>query len=80
MNMKLDSRVQKYVEGKMGDNQNQMAVYQILIDGYWAGDLDMDPDKGLIILVDKPIPREATPAAAHISGAIMQAIVGGEKK
>jgi len=78
--MKLGDKVKAYVDAKMGDNQNQLAMYQILIDGYWAGELDMDPSKGEITLVANPVPRVATPGTAHISGAIMQAIVGGKKK
>ena len=78
--MKLDSRAQNYVDAKMGDNQNQMAVYQILIDGYWSGELDMDPSKGEMTLVANPVSRPATPATAHISGAIMLAMAEEAKK
>ncbi len=78
--MKLSRDVQKYVKDKMGDNQNQMAMYQILIDGYWSGELDMDATAEEITLVTNPVPRAATPATAHISGAIMQAMITEEKK
>ena len=78
--MKLSDKVKAYVDAKMGDNQNQMAMYQILIDGYWSGELDMDPSKGEMTLVANPVSRPATPATAHISGAIMQAMIAEEKK
>ena len=78
--MKLSDQVKAYVDAKIGNNQNQMAMYQILIDGYWSGELDMDPVKQEITLVANPESRPATPATAHISGAIMQAMIAKEKK
>ena len=78
--MKLGDDVKAYIDAKMGDNQNQMAMYQILIDGYWSGELDMDSVKQEITLVANPVSRPATPATAHISGAIMQAMIAERKK
>jgi hypothetical protein len=85
--MKLDTRAQAYVDAKlraMGGNPkakpDPARVYGILIEGYWAGVLDMNPAKQEIVLVDDPKPRVSTPATATISGAIMAAIVGGVKK
>jgi hypothetical protein len=78
--MKLSEEVKTYVDARIKDEKNQAQMYQILIDGYWAGELDMDPSKGEITRVTNPVPRVATPGTAHISGAIMQAIVGGKKK
>jgi len=85
--MKLDPRAQAYVDAKlraMGSNPkakpDPARVYGILIEGYWAGVLDMNPSKQEIVLADNPTPREATPATATISGAIMAAIAGGTKK
>ena len=85
--MKLDKRAQLFVDKKLQAmgidpkaNPDPHSVYQILIEGYWSGHLDMDPGAGEIILNDKPVTRQATPAEAHISGAIMLAMAGGEKK
>jgi len=85
--MKLDKRAQLYVDKKLEAegidpkaNPDPHSVYQILIEGYWSGHLDMDPAADEIVLNDKPVARHATPAEAHISGAIMMAMAGGEKK
>jgi len=81
MKMKLSKQAQAYVESQLNpDDQNQLQVYQVLIEGYWSGKLDMDMDKQEIILLDKPVPRAATPGGSVISGAIMQAIAGNLQK
>ncbi len=85
--MKLDKRAQLFVDKKLEANgidpkanPDPQSVYQILIEGYWSGHLDMDPATNQVILNDNPEARQATPAEAHISGAIMLAMAGGEKK
>jgi len=80
--MKLDKNVKAYIDKKLGDtkDENQMRVYQVLIEGYWAGELDVNTMTGTVMLIDDPVPRVVTPAGAHITGAIMQAMAGSEKK
>jgi hypothetical protein len=78
--MKLSEDVKAYVDARIKDEKNQVQMYQILIDGYWSGELDMDPTKGEMTLVANPVSRPATPATAHISGAIMLAMAEDAKK
>ena len=78
--MKLSEDVKAYVDARIKDEKNQVQMYQILIDGYWSGELDMDPSKGEMTLVANPVSRPATPATAHISGAIMLAMAEEAKK
>ena len=80
--MKLGKDVKAYIDKKLGNtkDENQMRVYQVLIEGYWAGELDINPTTQVVMLVEDPVPRVVTPASAHITGAIMHAMAGGEKK
>jgi len=80
--MKLGKDVKAYIDKKLGDtkDENQMRVYQVLIEGYWAGELDINPTTKAVMLVEDPVPRVATPVDAVITGAIMQAMSGGGKK
>ncbi len=81
--MKLGKAMKTYIDKKMGDtkDENQLRVYQVLIEGYWAGELDVDPSTQEVSLVEDPVPRAVTaPGHAHITGAIMQALGRDEKK
>ena len=80
--MKLGKDVKAYIDKKLGDtkDENQMQVYQVLIEGYWLGELDINPSTKKVVLVKDPTPRAATPMGAHITSAIMQALAGSNKK
>tara|TARA_B100000959_G_C14482293_1_gene419671 strand:- start:109 stop:351 length:243 start_codon:yes stop_codon:yes gene_type:complete len=80
--MKLGKDVKAYIDKKLGDtkDENQLRVYQVLIEGYWAGELDINPATNAVMLVEHPVPRAVTPVGAAITGAIMQSLSGGEKK
>ena len=79
--MKLDKRAQLYVDKKLEAegidpkaDPDPHSVYQILIEGYWTGELDINPTTKTVMLVKDPVPRAVTPEGAHITGAIMQSM------
>ena len=80
--MKLGKDVKAYIDKKLGNtkDENQARVYQVLIEGYWSGELDINPSTQQVILVEDPTPRAATPIGAHITSAIMHALAGNNKK
>ncbi|MBK26074.1 MAG: hypothetical protein CME70_18905 [Halobacteriovorax sp.] len=82
--MKLTPKANQWVQAELKtrglDPNNPGFIYQVVIEGYWSGHLDMDPGTGSVQLMANPTPKTASPEASNISLAIMGALNKAQKK
>lgn len=76
--MKISKDAKEWIEATTKsrglDPNNQGHRYQILIEGFWSGDLDLNQASGMLIKNSSPSPRTKHPMSTAISMAIMSAL------
>ena len=76
--MKVTDEAKKWIESQTQtrglDPQNQGHRYQVLIEGFWSGELDLNQENGTLVKMNNPSPRTKHPMSTAISMAIMSAL------
>ena len=76
--MKITKEAVNWIEGqtkaKHLDPNNQGHRYQVIIEGFWSGNLDLDQASGQLVHIANPTRRTPHPMSQAISMAIMSAL------
>jgi hypothetical protein len=76
--MKINDAAKKWIESQTKskglDPGNQGHRYQVLIEGFWSGELDLNQESGTLVKVTNPSPRTNHVMSQAISMAIMSAL------
>lgn len=76
--MKLTKEAIKWIESqtkaKSLDPNNQGHRYQVIIEGFWSGNLDLNQESGMLVHVKNPKPRTPHVMSQAISMAIMNSL------